>query len=322
MDCKLWMLAALLALHSTWAAAAVTGGVFSYDVKPGDNLVNIGARFGAEARALARANSLGEKAIIKPGQKLTVDNSHIVPDSIDEGVLINVPQRMLYLFHEGEAIASYPVGLGKPSWPTPTGEFKILSLEKNKCWCVPQSIQDEMRRQGKKVVTRVPPGPDNPLGGYWIGLSMPGFGIHGTIAPSSIYRFQSHCCVRMHPEAIAQLFTRVQKGMSGRLIYAPVMIEKLADGRVLAEVHPDIYNRNGSPLSALWAIAGSKNLPAEIDWDKAADVAAQRQGTPQDIGFETRDSHAGRDETKIFVLDGSRRNNFRDAANRRRGDPK
>jgi L,D-transpeptidase ErfK/SrfK len=318
------MLTLFLTLHSIAANAAVTGGVFSYDVKSGDNLVSIGARFGAGARALARANSVGEKAIIKPGQKLTVDNSHIVPEPLEEGALINVPQRMLYLFHENNVIASYPVGLGKPSWPTPTGEFRILNLEKNKCWCVPQSIQEEMRREGKKVVTRVPPGPDNPLGGYWIGLNMPGFGIHGTIAPSSIYRFQSHGCIRMHPEDIAQLFPRVQKGMRGRLIYAPVMIEKLAGGRVLAEVHPDIYNRYGSPLSALRAIAGSKNLTAEIDWDKAAEVAAERQGTPLDIGFgaSTRDSYAGRDEAKIFVLDGSRRNDLGDAANRHRGDSK
>ena len=52
----------------------------------------------------------------------------------------------------------------------------------------------------------MPPGPDNPLGKHWLGLSIHGYGIHGTIAPSSIYQFRTHGCIRLHPDDIAELF--------------------------------------------------------------------------------------------------------------------
>ena len=77
-------------------------------------------------------------------------------------------------------------------------------MQRHKEWIVPESIQEEMRREGKDVLTRVPPGPDNPLGRHWIGLSIGGIGIHGTIAPSSVYHFRSHGCIRLHPDDVEE----------------------------------------------------------------------------------------------------------------------
>ena len=89
---------------------------------------------------------------------------------------------------------------------------------------MPESIQEEMRQAGKEVLNRVPPGPDNPLGKYWIGLSLGSIGIHGTIAPSSVYHFQSHGCVRLHPDDIESLYTESAVGKRGRFVYFPVLV--------------------------------------------------------------------------------------------------
>jgi L,D-transpeptidase ErfK/SrfK len=191
----------------------ITGGIFEYEVQSGDNLTKIGARYGVAAKVLASENKLINEAILIPKQTLTIDNRHIVPVSQNGDLLINLPQRMLYYFNDGELVAAYPVGLGKPSWPTPIGNFMIASKIANKTWLVPRSIQEEMHREGKAVITEVPPGPSNPLGRYWLGLSLSGIGIHGTIAPASIYRFQSHGCIRLHPDDIEALFTQVGKAL-------------------------------------------------------------------------------------------------------------
>ena len=55
-------------------------------------------------------------------------------------------------------------------------------------------------------------GPDNPLGAYFVRLSFTSVGIHGTNAPASVYRFQSHGCIRMQVTDAEWLFDRVDVG--------------------------------------------------------------------------------------------------------------
>lgn len=100
-----------------------------------------------------------------------------------------------------------------------------------------------MRREGKRVLTTVPPGPDNPLGKHWLRLSFGSVGLHGTNAPSSIYRVTTHGCMRVHPDDIADLFAHTSLGDAGRIIYEPVLASVEPDGRVFLEVHPDAYRR-------------------------------------------------------------------------------
>ncbi len=259
----------LLLGFATPAAAEIIGSVFDYTVKRGDTLLGIGARFGVDARVLARENGIDFNARLYPGQTLKVDNRHLVPQRRQDGILINIPQRMLYLFRAGRLVAYYPVALGRPSWPTPVGRFAIRSLEINKEWIVPKSIQEEMRREGLVVRTRVPPGPDNPLGKYWIGLTVWGYGIHSTIYPMSIYQFRSHGCIRLHPDDAEDLFFRVRVGDSVEIIYQPVIIDRDADGRVWLEVHRDVYNQGvDSWQEFLHAAYRLEPLP-KLDWVQA-----------------------------------------------------
>ncbi|MHB0919049.1 MAG: L,D-transpeptidase family protein [Thiobacillus sp.] len=274
-------------------ARSVTGGHVEYTIQPGDSLTAIGARFGVSPTVLALQNGIAYDAVIHPGQRLRIHNPHIVPATLDDGILINLPQRMLFYFSQGTLLAAYPVGLGRPTWPTPQGEFRIVSRVKNKAWLVPKSIQEEMRREGKIVVAEVPPGPDNPLGEHWLGLSLWGYGIHGTIAPASIYQFRSHGCIRLHPDDVAELFDQVRVGTSGRLIYQPVLLAVIEDGRILLEVHRDIYNQGIDPALAVRQLAEANGLSQAIDWLAVDAVVAAQDGLAHEVGRLTHDDLKG-----------------------------
>ena len=263
----------------------LVGGQFEYTVQKGDFLIGIAARFGESAVLIARSNDIDYDAHIYPGQRLQIDNRHVVPQTLDNGILINLPQRMLFFFRAGKLAGAYPVGLGKPSWPTPAGEFHVVQLRKNPAWVVPLSIQEEMRREGQAVQTRVPPGPDNPLGKYWIGLSLSGYGIHGTSAPPSVYHFQSHGCIRLQPDDVEKLFPQVSIGTTGKIIYAPALLAELNDGRIYLEVDRDIYNKGVNALKMLTELAAANRLTNRIDWQKAAQVVKQQEGLARQINL-------------------------------------
>jgi len=275
----------------------VSGGDSEYIVRSGDFLIAIGARFGVAAKVLAQQNAIRYDAIIRPGQRLHIHNPHIVPavvpGTLDDGILINLPQRMLFHFSAGSLTAAYPVGLGKPTWPTPEGEFTIVTRETNKAWKVPKSIQEEMRRENKLVREEVPPGPDNPLGAHWLGLSLWGYGIHGTIAPSSVYHFQSHGYIRLHPDDVAELFEQVKAGTPGRIIYQPVLLALLDDGRILLEVHRDIYDKGIDPAQTVRDMAEANGLSPDIDWPLVDEVIAAQDGLAREVG------HAARNRSKV-----------------------
>ena len=274
------------------AQGMLSGQRFQYTVQPGDFLLKIGARFGVSARVIATDNGLRYEGYIYPDQKLWIDNRHIVPvlQHMNEqgnglqgdGLYINLPQRMLYLIRGGHLQAAYPVGLGKPSWPTPMGCFKVTGKEQDKEWRVPLSIQQEMAEAGQEVKKLVPPGPDNPLGRHWLELSLPAIGIHGTTAPSSIYRFQSHGCIRLHPEDIEALYAQVEPGLSGQIVYEPLLLAEI-DGRVYLEAHEDIYDKGGADFETLQRMAAERGLTDRIDWSRAYEVLTGFEGVARNV---------------------------------------
>ena len=161
-----------------------------------------------------------------------------------------MPQRLLFVFEGAQLATWYPVGLGRPDWRTPLGSFYILTKERDPTWDVPASIQREMKEKGQRVRTKVAPGPENPLGRHWLGLSSSGCGIHGTNAPASVYRFGTHGCIRLHPEDVADLFARVGIGTPVQIVYEPVLLGRDDRGVVFLEVHPDVYGLRGDPSAA------------------------------------------------------------------------
>lgn len=263
----------------------IIGGQFDYTVASGDFLKKIGARHGVDPRVIARDNGLAASAKLQAGQVLRVDNRHLVPLGRSNGIIVNIPQRMLFHLVNGDVVGAFPIAPGKPDWQTPLGEFTILSKEKDKTWYVPPSIQEEMRLEGKPVLTEVPPGPENPLGRYWIGLSLPAIGIHGTLAPTSLYDFRSHGCIRLHPEDVESLFSQINRGTPGDIIYQPLLIGA-HNGRVFIEAHRDVYGRGSVGLKYAQRMAMALGLYDRIDWTKAAVVVKAREGVARDVTVE------------------------------------
>ena len=265
-------------------SSAHWSGEVAVTVASGDNLSAIAGRYATTPSAVAADNGFDLTHKLKIGETLKVRFDHLVPSDLPDGITINLPQRLLYLRKEGE-LKVWAVALGKPSWPTPTGVWTVRSREENKTWVVPKSIQAEMAREGKAVKTAVGPGPDNPLGKFWLGLSLPGYGIHGTIAPSSIYRFRSHGCIRMNNDDIADLFPRVARGTPGQNVYWPVLLEARPDGPVYVEAHADAYRRAGDRLAALRQLAEAQGVATRIDWIRAAQVIKTSDGVPADVSL-------------------------------------
>jgi L,D-transpeptidase ErfK/SrfK len=144
-------------------ANQTVGDEFKYTVKASETVVSIGARNGIESGTLAAMNGLKPKAVLKPEQLLDIDNRHIVPADLPDGILVNVPQRKLFFLNDSRVEGNYPIGSGYMAFATPIGSFWVIQMRENPTWYVPKSIQDEWARAGKVVKKSVPPGPNNPL---------------------------------------------------------------------------------------------------------------------------------------------------------------
>jgi lipoprotein-anchoring transpeptidase ErfK/SrfK len=118
-------------------------------------------------------------------------------------IVVSIPDRKLVLFEGDRPLKVYDVAVGKPSTPTPEGEFHIINHIAQPTY------------YGSGVV--MPPGENNPLGTRWMGLSTPGYGIHGTNVPSSIGKAASHGCIRMRQSDLEELFSLVNVGVAVEL---------------------------------------------------------------------------------------------------------
>jgi L,D-transpeptidase ErfK/SrfK len=255
----------------------IVGDRWVHLVSSGESWTTIGARVGVDPEVLAARNGQTVRVPLKPGDVLGIDNRHIVPTYEQDGLLINVPQRILFHFSQNVIRAHYPVAVGRPDWRTPLGPFSIVAMETDPTWDVPLSIQEEMRRAGKPVVTAVPPGPSNPLGRYWMGLSLGSLGLHGTAAPSSIYHFATHGCIRLHPDDVEDLFHHVIPGEQGRIMYEPVLVA--FDGSdVYLEVHPDPYRRVPNALLRALELLDQSNLRGLVDLTDVVRVVRDAEG--------------------------------------------
>ena len=271
-------------------AGVLAGTITTHVVERGDTLQALAARAGIDVTTLIAANGLTNHVLI-PGQRLIIDNRHIVPaDRGAAAIVVNLPQRMLFFLDEG--VVALPVAVGRRTWPTPLSEFAVVTRETDPTWDVPASIRAEAQQLGHPLPASVPPGPANPLGRFWIGLSGGAIGIHGTNVPSSIYGAVTHGCMRLHPDDVAWLFPRVRIGMTVRTVYEPVLLADVG-GRIFLEVHPDVYRRQPDSLAAVQALAASRDVTSQIDWAAAARVVALRHGVARDV---TAPGTAGRPE--------------------------
>jgi len=273
-----------------FSSTRLVGTAGIYTVAKGDTLRLVAAKLGVSRTQLAAMNGLSHKDTLKAGQLLRYNNQRIIPPHrTRDGIVINIPDRMLYLFQQGSMAFSTAVALGTPTktdqfvWETPVGKFKIVNKAKDPTWTVPPSIQEEMRLEGKEVITSIPPGKDNPLGKYAIKTSLPGILIHSTTKPWSIYTYASHGCIRVYPERMEELFKLVKPNTAGEIIYKPVKLAVTEDGRVLLEAHVDIYKKTKGLAAEAQALIRAQKLDSRVDWEKVKRVISRKAGVAEEI---------------------------------------
>ena len=267
----------------------LVGTASTYTIVQGDTIRLVAAKLGVSRQQIIKLNKLDEKAYLKIGQKIAYNNRKIVPQKMKNGIIVNIPDRTLYLFKQGKVAVSLPVALGvavktdKYDWQTPTGRFKITAKMKDPTWHVPPSIQSEMEDHGKEVITSVPPGDGNPLGKYAIKTSIPGILIHSTTKPWSIYSFASHGCIRVYPEQMEEFFKEVKVNTLGEIIYKPVKLAVTDEGRVFLEVHRDVYSKTGGLAVEAKRLIEKNKLAEQVDWKKVDAMVLRKSGIAEDI---------------------------------------
>lgn len=138
------------------------------------------------------------------GQAAVTQGSQVQTVQVKRVIVVSIEDRKLALVEDGTVKRIYAVAVGKPSSPSPVGTFTIQRRVKNPVY----------QHDGKTVQ----PGPGNPVGTRWMGLSIKGYGIHGTNEPKSIGRAASHGCVRMARKDLEEMYEMVSVGDTVELI--------------------------------------------------------------------------------------------------------
>ncbi|HEV2279996.1 MAG TPA: L,D-transpeptidase [Acidobacteriaceae bacterium] len=125
-------------------------------------------------------------------------------DESKRTIIVSLVDHKLALVENGKVVRIYRVAVGKASTPSPAGTYTIADRVKNPTYY----------HHGKVIQ----PGPGNPVGNRWMGLNVPGYGIHGTNVPSSIGKAASHGCIRLDKADIEDLFARVRVGDTVELV--------------------------------------------------------------------------------------------------------
>ncbi|WP_136798328.1 L,D-transpeptidase family protein [Desulfosediminicola ganghwensis] len=239
---------------------------------------------------IARKYSLGYNEIIDlypqydpwlppVGQRLALPTERILPDARQQGIVINIAELRLYYYHKRNGIpmvTTYPVSIGTPSHQTPLGRYHIASKTVDPTWTVPSSLRH------KYSFRSVPPGPDNPLGKYWLGLSIRAYGIHGTDIAWSVGRTITQGCIRMYPEDIERFFGVIKMGTKVNLVYQPIKAAR--DGnKIYIEIHKDVYQKHLSLGSLARRALSDKDLWPLVDRHKLAIALRDQSGVPVDI---------------------------------------
>lgn len=185
-----------------------------------DTLIELAQQFDIGVYEMVRANPRLSGKTLKPNTSVIIPAQFTLPSGPRKGIVLNLADMRVFYYHpDGETVSTYPVGIGRQGWSTPTGNTRIVSKKKNPAWHPPASIRREAARKGKTLPLVVPAGPRNPLGQYAMYLGFSGILMHGTNQPSSIGLRSSHGCIRLYPADIEELFSMVPIGTSVRVVY-------------------------------------------------------------------------------------------------------
>jgi L,D-transpeptidase ErfK/SrfK len=173
----------------------------------------------------------------------------------------------------------FAIAIGDSIDPSLVGEFKVGRKRANPAWNVPRSILAER----PELPPVVPPGPDNPLGPFWMTIGHTSYGIHGSNNEWSIGREATHGCIRLYNDQIELLFGRTKEGTPLRLVYQRVKLGR-RDRTIFVEAHPDVYAREPNAESAAYEKLAALGLLGFVDQAALSRAMAEATGIPVPIG--------------------------------------
>lgn len=181
-------------------------------------------------------------------------------------ILINLPALRLYLYEGEDVIEDFPIAIGHPETPTPTGSFHIVTQLIDPIWWPPD---------GRAPIY---PGDENPLGSRWLGLNVKGYGIHGNNNPALIGETISLGCIRMYNEDVETLFSQVERGTMVDIIYQPVELVEGPGGWPGFLHHGDIYEQGVNSFSILTQLLLEEGMKEEIYLPALKKKVQEREG--------------------------------------------
>ena len=210
----------------------IIGEEQEHNVIAGETLLDIAREYHLGYEELMEANPGVDPWVPAAGLKIKIPSVWILPNGPRHGLVLNIPEMRLYYYLSEIKVMTFPVGIGMEGWEIPAGNYSIGDKKIDPVWHVPPSIQQEM----EAPVTAVSAGPDNPLGRYWMRLSMTSYGIHGTNNPWAVGRRVTHGCLRLYPEDIAFLFPRVPPKTPVTIVYQYAKIG-MRDGKAYFQIN-------------------------------------------------------------------------------------
>ncbi|CDL44990.1 L,D-transpeptidase ErfK [Klebsiella pneumoniae ISC21] len=223
----------LLASHGALAVSyplppegsRLVGSAFTIAV-PDNNtqpLESFAAQYGQGLSNMLEANPGVDVYLPHSGSTLTIPQQLILPDTVREGIVINVAEMRLYYYPPlGNSVEVLPIGIGQAGRETPRNWVTAVERkQEGPTWVPTANTRREYAKEGKTLPAMVPPGPDNPMGLYAIYIGRL-YAIHGTNANFGIGLRVSQGCIRLRNDDIKFLFDNVPVGTRVQLIDQPV----------------------------------------------------------------------------------------------------
>lgn len=168
----------------------------------------LGERFHMDVRYLEKLN---KNKAYKAGDTITVLNTRDPLNQRITRVIANKADKTLYAYNGDKLVATYPTTVGSDSTPSPQGTFKIVNKVKMPWYKATVGEGDQ------KQIHMLPPGPNNPVGVVWMGLSKPSYGLHGSPKPEGISRQASAGCVRLTNWDVLEVYANIDNGATVEL---------------------------------------------------------------------------------------------------------
>ncbi len=288
-------------------SAAVIGQVGQVRSVYENTLIDIARVHGLGYEEIRIANPGVDTWLPGEGTDVRLPTQFVLPQVRRRGLVINIAEyRMYYFVPDGDqtVVQTFPISIGRMDWETPLGRSSIVKKVRNPAWYPPQSVRAEWAADGRTLGSRVPPGPDNPLGAYAMRLSIPGYLIHGTNRPAGVGMRVTHGCIRMFPEHIERLFPNVPVNTVVEIINQPYKLGWSGDDLYL-EVHPPLEGE-GIDEAGNWTLTSitqlyidvTKDRAADVNWTLVNEVYTARLGIPVKVGRAARmPSLSGQAET-------------------------